>query len=132
MRRTVEIARHNMRERMLADDMAVADWFLRRLDDDLGYADAVRERAREIAAVADQVIGDRLRRRAEETERRWARFGVLEAAIIGTVIMMLAAVQALGYTVPVPGWAKPVIVGGLGLIAFGLAAFGFLRTRRHR
>lgn len=28
--------------------------------------------------------------------------------------------------------AKPVIVGVLGLIAFGLAAFGFIRWRRHR
>ncbi|WP_425460182.1 CATRA conflict system CASPASE/TPR repeat-associated protein [Herbidospora galbida] len=53
MRRTVEIARHNMRVTALADDLALADWFLLRLDDDLAYADASRERAREIAAVAD-------------------------------------------------------------------------------
>jgi hypothetical protein len=132
MRRTVEIARDNMREALLADDRAVACWFLSRLDDDLDYADAVRERAREVSAVADLVIRERLQCRAEDSERRWARFGVLEAAVIGTLIMMLTAVQALSYRVPVRDAAKPYIVGGLGLVAFGLAAFGFLRWRRQR
>jgi hypothetical protein len=132
MRRAVEIARHNMRGAVLPDDLALADWFLLQLDDDLAYAEAARERAREIGAITDLVIRERLQRRAEETERRWERFGVLEAAIVGTLIMMLAAVQALNYRVPVPDSVKPFIVATLGLTAFALTAFGFVKWRRSR
>src|SRR5262249_54795581 len=132
LRRTAEIARHNMRERSLADDLELADWFLLRLDDDLAYAEATRERAREIGVIADQVIAERVQRRAEETARRWERFRVLETAVVGTLLMMLAAIQALGYRVPVPENVKPYIVAALGLTAFALTAFGLVRWRRNR
>jgi hypothetical protein len=132
LRRTAEIARHNMRERSLADDLELADWFLLRLDDDLAYAEATRERAREIGVIADQVIAERLQRRAEETARRWERFRVLETAVVGTLLMMLAAIQAFSYRVPVPEHVKPYIVAALGLTAFALTAFGLVRWRRNR
>ncbi|MFG1947265.1 CATRA conflict system CASPASE/TPR repeat-associated protein [Nonomuraea sp. NPDC048826] len=132
LRKTAEIARHNMRERNLADDLELADWFLLRLDDDLAYGEATRERAREIGVIADQVIAERLQRRAEETARRWERFRVLETAVVGTLLMMLAAIQALGYRVPVPEHVKPYIVAALGLTAFALTAFGLVRWRRNR
>ncbi|MGW0801611.1 CATRA conflict system CASPASE/TPR repeat-associated protein [Nonomuraea sp. NPDC002799] len=132
MRRSVEIARHNMRAQALDDDLALADWFLLRLDDDLAYAEATRERAREIASIADLVLAGRLQHRAEETERRWARFGVLSAAVVGTLLMMLTAVQSLSYRVPVPEAVKPYIVAGLAVTAFGLTAFGVVRWRRDR
>ncbi|MGP3957818.1 CATRA conflict system CASPASE/TPR repeat-associated protein [Nonomuraea sp. 3N208] len=130
MRTTVEIARHNMREQSLGDDLDLADWFRMRLDDDLAYAEATRERAREIGAIVDQVMAERLQRRAEQTERRWERFRVLETAVVGMLLMVLAAIQALGYRVPVPENVKPVIVATLGVMAFALTAFGFFRWRR--
>ncbi|RVX42139.1 hypothetical protein EDD27_4759 [Nonomuraea polychroma] len=130
IRTTAAIARHNMREPSLRDDLDLADWFLMRLDDDLAYAEATRERAREIGAIADQVMAERLQRRAEETERRWERFRVLETAVVGMLLMVLAAIQALGYRVPVPENVKPVIVGALGLTAFVLTVFGLFRWRR--
>ncbi|TDD32779.1 hypothetical protein E1287_21425 [Actinomadura sp. KC06] len=132
MLRTVEIARHNMRGTPFEDDLALADWFRLRIQDDLGYADATRERAREIGAITDLVIRERLQARAEASERRWGRFGVLETAVIGTLLMMLAAVQSLGYKVPVDDAAKPYIVAALGAVAFLLTAFGFVRWRRNR
>ncbi|MBT2225522.1 CATRA conflict system CASPASE/TPR repeat-associated protein [Nonomuraea sp. NEAU-A123] len=132
MRRSVEIALHNMRAQALDDDLALADWFLRRLDDDLAYAEATRERAREIAAIADIVLAERLQLRAEQTERRWERFGVLSAAVIGSLIMMLTAVQSLNYRVPIPDPVKPFIVAALALTAFGVTAFGVVRWRRSR
>ncbi|MFG1678978.1 CATRA conflict system CASPASE/TPR repeat-associated protein [Nonomuraea sp. NPDC049269] len=132
MRRSVEIALHNMRAQALDDDLALADWFLRRLDDDLAYAEATRERAREIAAIADIVLAERLQLRAETTERRWERFGVLSASVIGSLIMMLTAVQSLNYRVPIPESVKPFIVATLALTAFGVTAFGVVRWRRSR
>ncbi|MEW2352996.1 CATRA conflict system CASPASE/TPR repeat-associated protein [Spirillospora sp. NPDC029432] len=132
MVRTVEIARYNMRATPLEDDLALADWFRLRIEDDLGYADAARERAREIGAITDLVIRERLQARAETSERRWGRFGVLETAVIGTLLMMLAAVQSLDYKVPVGDAAKPYIVAALGTVAFLLTAFGFVRWRRNR
>lgn len=85
IRRTVEIARHNMRDEALPDDIAFTGWFVVRLDDDLAYAEATRERAREIGAIADLVIGERLQRRNEHRER----LAVLEAAILGTLLMIV-------------------------------------------
>ena len=132
MRRSVEIALHNMRAQALEDDLALTEWFLRRLDDDLAYAEAARERAREIAAIADIVLAERLQLRAEKTERRWERFGVLSAAVIGSLVMMLTAVQSLNYRVPIPDSVKPFIVAALALTAFGVTAFGVVRWRRSR
>ncbi|MBK6012742.1 CATRA conflict system CASPASE/TPR repeat-associated protein [Streptomyces sp. MBT53] len=132
MRRTVEIARHNMRDEQLPDDIALTEWFMLRLDDDVAYAEATRERAREIGAIADLVIGERLRRRAERREQRWERLAVLEAAVLGTLLMVLTAMQALDYHLPVPDRAKPYVVLGLGVTAFALTAVGYLRWRRAR
>ncbi|WP_049556712.1 CATRA conflict system CASPASE/TPR repeat-associated protein [Nonomuraea sp. SBT364] len=137
MRRSVEIARHNMRAQALDDDLTLTDWFLTRMDDELAYAEASRERAREIAAIADQVLAERMQSRAEESGRRWERFGVLSTSVVGALIMMLTAVQALGYRVPVPEPVKPVIVAGLavtalGLTGFGVVRFGFGKRRRGR
>ncbi|MFG1959401.1 CATRA conflict system CASPASE/TPR repeat-associated protein [Nonomuraea sp. NPDC049028] len=132
MRRSVEIALHNMRAQGLEDDLALTEWFLRRLDDDLAYAEAARERAREITAIADIVLAERLQLRAEKTERRWERFGVLSTAVIGSLIMMLTAVQSLNYRVPLPDSVKPFIVAALALTAFGVTAFGVVRWRRSR
>ncbi|MFJ3307041.1 hypothetical protein ACIPSA_28780 [Streptomyces sp. NPDC086549] len=89
-------------------------------------------RIREIGAIADLVIGERLRRRAERSTRRWELFGVLEAAVLGTLLMMLTAIQALDCHVPVPGSVKAYIVAGLGLVAFALSAIGFVRRRKGR
>ncbi|MFF1604633.1 CATRA conflict system CASPASE/TPR repeat-associated protein [Streptomyces mirabilis] len=132
MRRTLEIARHNMRDEGLQDDIALTDWFILRLDDDIAYAEATRERAREIGAIADLVIGERLQRRIEHRERRWERLAVLEAAVLGTLLMMLTAIQALNYHVPMPDQVKPYVVLGLGVMAFVLTAVGYLRWRRAR
>ena len=114
------------------DDSARTVWYLLRLDYDRAYAVAARARAREIGTIADLVIGERLRHRTEHQERRWERLAVLETAVLGTLLMMLTAVQALNYHVPMPNQAKPYVVLGLGVTAFTLTAIGYLRWRRSR
>ncbi|MGW1718726.1 CATRA conflict system CASPASE/TPR repeat-associated protein [Streptomyces sp. NPDC002156] len=54
MRRTVEIARHNMRHQGLPDEIGLAEWFTLRLDDPLAHAEGTRERA---ASAQDRTPG---------------------------------------------------------------------------
>ena len=138
MRRTVQIATANMAAALgpfsaeagpLADDRALADWFARRLDDDALYLEAARERTRDVAAVTTTVVQHRLQQRQERLQQRQERgrqrqerFNLLQTAIIGAVIMVLTAVQALGYQLPLPGPVKPPVIAALGAMALLLAS----------
>ena len=90
----------------LADDRALADWFAQQLDDDALYLEAAGERTRDVAAVTTTVVQHHLQQRQEDARRRQERFNLLQAAIIGAVIVGLTAFPALGYQLPVPGPVK--------------------------
>ena len=131
MRRTVQIATANMAAALgpgsaetgpLADDRALADWFAQQLDDDALYLEAARERIRDVTAVTTTVVQHHLQQRQEDARRRQERFNLLQAAIIGAVIVALTAFPALGYELPWPGPVKPPVIGALGAIALLLAS----------
>ena len=131
MRRTVQIATANMAAALgpgsaeagpLADDRALADWFAQQLDDDALYLEAARERTRDVAAVTTTVVQHHLQQRQEDARRRQERFSLLQAAIIGAVIVGLTAFPALGYELPVPGPVKPPVIAALGAVALLLAS----------
>ena len=131
MRRTVQIATANMAAALgpgfaeagpLADDRALADWFAQQLDDDALYLEAARERTRDVAAVTTTVVQHHLQQRQEDARRRQERFNLLQAAIIGAVIVGLTAFPALGYQLPVPGPVKAPVIAVLGAIALLLAS----------
>ncbi|MFC5218406.1 CATRA conflict system CASPASE/TPR repeat-associated protein [Streptomyces coerulescens] len=118
MGRTVEIAAANLAALCqdpatggpFADDRALAEWFVQRLDDEATYLEAALRRAEQVGALADQSLQRTLQRRQETVN-----LGLTGA--IGAILMSLAAVQSLQYTVPLPGPVKPAVVTALGALA---------------
>ena len=138
MRRTVQIATSNMTAALgddavqappggvrgasaLADDRALADWFVTQLEDDALYVEAACDRTRDVAEIAATVTEHGLQERREASDSRRDRFSLLQTAIIGAVVMVLTAVQALGYQVPLPGPAKAPLIAVLGAVTLLLA-----------
>ncbi|SEQ84265.1 CATRA conflict system CASPASE/TPR repeat-associated protein [Streptomyces radiopugnans] len=121
MARTVEIAAANLAALgdsspdgptpggPFADDRALAEWFGRRLDDESTYLEATLRRCEQVGAFADQLL-QRARQRRQET----VNLGLTGA--VGAVLMSLTAVQALQYTIPLPGPVKPAVVTALGAL----------------
>ncbi|WP_247196688.1 CATRA conflict system CASPASE/TPR repeat-associated protein [Streptomyces sp. GESEQ-35] len=128
MSRTVEIAAANLAALAgdpalggpFADDRALADWLVQRLDDEATYVEAALRRSEQVGALADQLV-QRGRQRRQET----VNLGLTGA--IGAILMSLAAVQSLQYTVPLPGPVKPAVVTALGALAL-LASLVVLRV----
>nr|WP_238419694.1 CATRA conflict system CASPASE/TPR repeat-associated protein [Streptomyces taklimakanensis] len=121
MARTVEIAAANLAALSgplpgdspsgpFVDDRALAEWFGRRLDDEATYLEAALRRCEQVGAFADQLL-QRARQRRQET----VNLGLTGA--VGAVLMSLTAIQALQYTVPLPGPVKPAVVTVLGALA---------------
>jgi hypothetical protein len=144
MKRTVEIATANTQlvatvseategvdepKGLVGDDLAVAQWFAQRLDDDLVYVEAARRRVRdgltEVVQAAEEAIQSRresLARAQERTLRERERFDLLQTAVIGAVLMVLAATQSFGYRVPLAGSVIPAVIALLGSLVLVLAA----------
>ncbi len=139
MRRTVQIAAWNMAAALggdavqaplggvrgasaLAEDRALADWFATQLEDDALYLQAACDRTRDVAEIAATVIEHGLHERQEAADGRRERFNLLQTAIISAVVMVLTAVQAFGYQVPLPGPAKAPLIAALGAVTLLLAA----------
>ncbi|MCB8905546.1 MULTISPECIES: CATRA conflict system CASPASE/TPR repeat-associated protein [unclassified Streptomyces] len=128
MSRTVEIAAANFTTLsgdpdlggLFADDRALSEWFIQRLDDDATYLEAAVRRCTQVGVLADQLIQRSLQRRQETVN-----LGLTGA--IGAILMSLAAVQSLQYTVPLPGSVKPAVVAALGALAL-LASLVVLRV----
>ncbi|ACU75427.1 hypothetical protein Caci_6581 [Catenulispora acidiphila DSM 44928] len=107
----------------LTDDRALADWFATRLDDDALYVAAACDRTRDVAEITATVVEHGLHEHRQAAEDHRDRFSLLQTAIIGAVLMVLTAVQALGYRVPVSGPVKAPLVAVLGAVTLFLAAF---------
>ncbi|WP_431894518.1 CATRA conflict system CASPASE/TPR repeat-associated protein [Micromonospora haikouensis] len=124
LRRTVQIATTNMatlvpspagahRDGPFADDHALTTWFDQQLDDDLTYLRATLARTTSVGVLLDRSV-----RRWEAARRE--RYTLAQTALVGAVLMVLTAIQALRYQVPLPTRVQPAVVIGLGAVAFYL------------
>jgi hypothetical protein len=95
---------------LFADDRELGAWFAQQLDDDATYLGAARERAGQVAALADQL----LQRRAQDERER---FNLAATGAVGAVLMVLAASQSFGYQPPLPPLVQPAVVALLGAVA---------------
>lgn len=128
MARTVEITAANLASLSgdpalggpYADDRALSDWFAQRLDDEATYLEAALRRCEQVGTLVDQLIQRDLQRRQET-------FNLGLTGAVGAILMSLAAVQSLQYTVPLPGVVKPAVVTALGALAL-LASLVVLRV----
>jgi CASPASE and TPR Repeat-Associated N-terminal domain/CASPASE and TPR Repeat-Associated C-terminal domain len=122
VRRSVVIAARNMALYagadqslgLFAEDKALVEWLDRQLDHDATYLEAALDRARSVTALTDQLVQRGLQRRQE-------RFNLGLTAVIGAILMVLAAVQSLQYEVPIPKPVQPAVVTALGAFALLLS-----------
>lgn len=118
MRRTVDIAAANLIALsgdpqlggLFADDRALAQWFGQQLDDDATYLEAALQRSQQVNALTDQLV-----QRSQQRRQESVNMGL--TGVIGAILMSLAAIQALQYTVPLPALAKPAVITALGALA---------------
>jgi hypothetical protein len=118
MCRTVDIAAANLAALSgdaqlggpFADDRELAVWFARQLDDDATYLEAALRRSEQVGALMDRLV-QRSRQRRQES----VNLGLTGA--IGAILMSLAAIQSLQYTVPLPAEVKPAVITTLGALA---------------
>ncbi len=121
MSRTVEIAVSNMASLaeadlggLFGDDRALAGWFIARLADDAHYLEAAARRIHEVLSALSMAIDGALDGRREELHRldaattlRRERLNLLQTAVIGSALMVLAAIQAFQYQISLP---RPLVV----------------------
>lgn len=120
MGRTVDIARANFAlvsgDRgaglggFYADDRSLAEWFGARLDDEATYLEASLHRGEQVTALADQLL-----QRGRQHRRESVNLGLTGA--VGAILMSLAAISSLQYSVPLPPPVKPAVITALGALA---------------
>lgn len=118
MCRTVDIAAANLSALSgdvrlggpFADDRELAEWFARQLDDDATYLEAALQRSERVGALVDQLV-------QRGRQRRQERVNLGLTGVVGAILMSLAAIQSLQYTVPLPAPVKPAVVTTLGALA---------------
>ncbi len=141
MRRTVEIAAANIAKLhevaggvpagtggLFEADRELAAWFPQQLDDDLEYQNATERRANQVVAHLHQLLQQRLQQQQEELRDRQERFNLALTGVIGAVLMVLTAIQALQYPVDVPPMVKLGVIATLGALAL-LASLVLLRVK---
>ncbi|WP_144440771.1 CATRA conflict system CASPASE/TPR repeat-associated protein [Streptomyces roseifaciens] len=122
--RTVEIALHSMEEAvalpaevrpysMFDADRRAGTRFRRIVEDDCAYLSDVREQVSEIVRITETTIVSRLNRREQ-------RLALLQTAFLGALLMGLAAVQALTYHVPAPGYLQTPLIAFLSVLALAV------------
>ncbi|GGQ19935.1 CATRA conflict system CASPASE/TPR repeat-associated protein [Streptomyces roseolilacinus] len=121
--RTVEIALHSMEQAvalpeirphsMFDADLRAGALFRRVVEDDSAYLGDVREQVGEIVRITETTISSRFNRREQ-------RLALLQTAFLGALLMGLAAVQALGYRVPMPGHVQAPLIAFLFVLALAL------------
>ncbi|WP_371786267.1 CATRA conflict system CASPASE/TPR repeat-associated protein [Streptosporangium subroseum] len=142
MSRTVEIAVANSRapsrRGLFADDRALAEWFAHRLADDTHYLDAAAERVRDVLSALSMAIEATLDQRREEfraedsaAAQRRERLNLLQTAVIGSALMVLAAVQAFQYRLPLPPSLQAPVIAVLGATTLLLATVALWTRSGH-
>jgi hypothetical protein len=156
MRHAVEIAGSNMYAAGTADgglfddDRRLYDWFTAQLADDASLSQATGERAREVDTLADAAVRRRLlalqereresrelaheqeRRTTEDAQRRRDRINFAQAAVVGAVLLALAAIQSFDYKKVVPEPGRPAVIAMLTALAVWLSVLTLLLTGPRR
>jgi hypothetical protein len=113
MAQTVRAAARNMSAALgspLPPDQEIAGWLSDQLDTELTYLRSARRQADELARLGSAVIDQRQRKRQQV-------LALLQASILGSLLMALAAIQSLEYRVPLPGSLKAPLIVLLAAIA---------------
>lgn len=112
MARTVEITAANLAAHggLFTEDRELAEWFRDQLDDDATYLEAALKRTEQIGALVDRLV-ERHRQRRQDS----VNLGL--TGVVGAILMGLAAIQSLQYSVPLPIAVKPAVVTALGVTA---------------
>ncbi|MGW6982171.1 CATRA conflict system CASPASE/TPR repeat-associated protein [Streptomyces sp. NPDC054932] len=91
--------------------------------EDLGaWLASVDERGRYATAAAETAVAEQVRLAAEAAAGRHERITTRNTAVIGSLLMLLAAVQSLAYDVPVPRRVEPALITLLACLALLLAS----------
>ncbi|MFI7293645.1 CATRA conflict system CASPASE/TPR repeat-associated protein [Streptomyces sp. NPDC050121] len=115
---------------VFAEDIALAGRFIQHLTDELVYLEADRERARDalaaVAAEAEHAVQRRreiVQERADALQRRQSETNLMQTALLGAVLMVLAAAQTFEYRIPLlPRPAIPALIALLGAAALLLGS----------
>ncbi|MEV5433423.1 CATRA conflict system CASPASE/TPR repeat-associated protein [Streptomyces sp. NPDC052701] len=122
--RTVEIALYSMEQAvalpdevepssMFGADRRAGALFRRMVEDDNAYLSDIREQAGEMVRITETTIVSQLNRREQ-------RLTMLQTAFLGALLMGLAAVQALTYRVPAPGYLQTPLIVFLSALALAV------------
>lgn len=134
MGRTTEIAASNMAALatfmapadhdagMFGADQATATAITQDLDDEAYYLEMAEHRARHIGDAIGDAVSRNDRTTADLSRARQQRFGLLQTAIIGTMLMALTVIQSIGYQIPIPSAAKLPTVALFASVAMWLSA----------
>lgn len=138
LQRTVRVAQRNLgqlspmpaagtepaADSMFARDQARASWLAEQLEQDLGYAEAVRSRAKE----AHDLTSLRLQQATARLTRSQTRITLLQTSLVGALVTIIGATGPLGVKLDLPG---PVRVPVLGLLVSLLVAAPALAVHWH-
>jgi hypothetical protein len=88
-----------------------------RLDNDITYVEISRDTARDVAAIVAPAVARQTSKAEQARGARAQRFALLQAAAVGAVLMILAAVQSFQYSVALPRPVMPAVICLLGAFA---------------
>ncbi|MFC5824744.1 CATRA conflict system CASPASE/TPR repeat-associated protein [Nonomuraea insulae] len=121
---------------LFATDRELAERLSDRFEDEMRRLEATRERAREVLTELAQSAATRLQQRREDLQRDeessregQQKLNLLQTAVIGAVLMVLAAIQSFGYQVRIPLSLMPAVIALLGSVALLLATLTLGNTR---
>ncbi|MFI6294747.1 CATRA conflict system CASPASE/TPR repeat-associated protein [Nonomuraea sp. NPDC050790] len=121
------IGRHGS-SRLFADDLALAHWFADLLGDTITYLELNRDRVRDAlttltvqAEIATQEARELSQAREAASQRRRDHVNLLQGAMIGAVLMTLAAIQSFEYKVGLNRAAIGPLIAVLSALALWLA-----------
>ncbi|MFC4150465.1 CATRA conflict system CASPASE/TPR repeat-associated protein [Micromonospora mangrovi] len=113
---TVEIIRRNLDaivDQVSPTDHETADWTLDQLRAEERYLSAAQLKAAELGRLATSTVSTRL-------EERKANLTLFQTVALGSVLMALAAIQSLGYKVPLTGRLQAPTIFLLAAVALTL------------
>jgi hypothetical protein len=98
---------------VFADDRQLAKTLATQVATEAAVLDATGKQATEAARVADVTVEGYLR-------DRQAELTLIQTTVIGGLLMVLSAIQAFNYTVPLPGPLQAPVIALLGSLALAL------------
>ncbi|WP_151772468.1 CATRA conflict system CASPASE/TPR repeat-associated protein [Streptomyces abyssomicinicus] len=100
----------------------LGDGLIALLDDDIGHGESVKREADEIARTSAVVVQQRMQLHQQRTT-------VTQGAVLGSLLMALAAIQALSYRLPLPGALHAPSITWLSVLALSLPVQSLRRRR---